>query len=104
MTLNEWGALYLGAGIVLAFLGWFRVHMLPLGKQIIGLLVLMFLWLPLAVALLVGLLFWRHRPGSMGQKEQPAWKTRRAMNALKDKHDIDDKAVLDCVSADLKNR
>lgn len=92
MTLNEWLGLYIGIGAILAFTGWFRIHMMSLGEQVKGVLCLLFLWLPILVGMILVLLFWRHRPRG-SRRKTPVWKKRREMNALKDKHGIDDAPV-----------
>lgn len=92
MTLNEWLGLYLGIGAILALTGWFRIHMMSLGEQVEGVLCLLFLWLPILVGMILALLFWRHRPRG-SRRVEPAWKKRRMMDALKDKHGVDDAAV-----------
>ena len=54
MTWNDIAGGYIGIGLVLAFLSWFRVHMMGLRDQLLCVLAVAYLWLPLilvAVAL-----------------------------------------------------
>lgn len=108
MTWNDIAGVYVGIGLILALFSWFRVHMMGLRDQCLCVLAVTFLWLPLILAGVV-LFCWlafghphRARQRKAEARRAPEWKKRRWLNALKDKHNIDDEAVTARVMSDLK--
>ncbi|USN13914.1 hypothetical protein KABACHOK_00780 [Brevundimonas phage vB_BpoS-Kabachok] len=109
MTWNDIAGAYIGVGLVLALLSWFRVHMMDLKDQFLCLLAVTFLWLPLILAAVVFFCLFAFSPtfrrrSKVGRRGEPEWKARRRMNALKDKHGIDDEAVMTDIIARIKAR